>query len=29
MVTYENLFTYTLVFIQTITLVVILYKNNK
>ena len=29
MVTYENLFTYTLVLIQTITLVVILYKNNK
>ena len=29
MVTYENLFNYTLVIIQTITLVVILYKNNK
>ncbi len=29
MVTYENLFNYTLVIIQTITLVVILCKNNK
>ena len=29
MVTYENLFNFTLVIIQTITLVVILYKNNK
>ena len=29
MVTYENLFNFTLVIIQTITLVVILCKNNK
>ena len=29
MVTYENLFTYTLVLIQTITLVVLIYKSNK
>ena len=29
MVTYENLFNFTLVIIETITLVVILYKNNK
>lgn len=29
MVTYENLFTYTMVLIQAITLVVLIYKNNK
>ena len=29
MVTYENLFNYTLVLIQTITLVVIIYKSSK
>ena len=29
MVTYENLFTFTLVLIQTITLVVLIYKSNK
>ncbi len=29
MVTYENLFNYTLVLIQTITLVVLIYKSNK
>ena len=29
MVTYENLFNFALVLIQTITLVVLIYKNNK
>ena len=29
MVTYENLFNFTLVIIETITLVVLIYKNNK
>ena len=29
MVTYENLFNYTLVLIQTITLAVLIYKSNK